>query len=212
MKKERTGVTFLLTVFILFLIVPVASAHVTVQPAESTTNAYEKYSVRVPVEKEINTTEVSLQIPEGVDLVSVMPMTTWDYKLEKDENERVTAVIWTANEGGIKPGEFIEFDFVGVNASEPGEVSWKAFQTYEDGSVVEWVGPPDSEEPASVTTIADGDAVTSQGEDGVDAASPGDESAQGVAGGSPKLTHWVPITLSGLALLLALIGLFRKRA
>ncbi len=28
---------------------------------------------------------------------------------------------------------------------------------YEDGSVVEWVGPEDAEEPASVVTVSEGD-------------------------------------------------------
>ena len=33
------------------------------------------------------------------------------------------------------------------------EIIWKAYQTYQDGSVVEWVGAEDAEKPASVTKV-----------------------------------------------------------
>lgn len=48
---------------------------------------------------------------------------------------------------------------------ETGEFSWRAFQAYEDGSVVEWTGPPDSEEPASVVKVVS-DSSKSRGSEG----------------------------------------------
>lgn len=204
MVKKRLGMPILFIVGMFFLMVPVADAHVTVNPSQSTTDAYEKYTVRIPVEKEINTTAVQLQVPGGVDLASVLPIDTWDYKLEEDDNGRVTSVIWTANDGGIGPNEFIEFSFIGANPSDPTEVSWKALQTYEDESVVEWVGEPDSEEPASVTTIAAGDTVAPNGD--------GEVAQKREDNNKSNSSNWIPIGISILALLLALVGLFRKRA
>lgn len=210
MLKKRKWMVPLLTVFFLFALVPIAEAHVTVHPSESSTNAYEKYTVRVPVEKDIHTTEVKLEAPDGVSLVSVLPMANWDYKLEKDETGQISSVTWIAKHAGIGPNEFIEFSFIGANPSDPGEVSWKALQTYEDGSVVEWVGPPDSEEPASMTKIVQGDATANHDIDGASNKTTQEKNDEGetASGG----TGWLPISLAAVAILLALISLFRKRS
>lgn len=194
----------LLVVFVMFAMVPIAEAHVTVHPTESSTNAYEKYSVRIPVEKDINTTKVELQVPDGVDLVSVLPMDTWDYELKKDQDDRIKSVTWTANNGGIKPNEFVEFSFIGANPGEPGELSWDALQTYEDDSVVEWTGSSDSEEPASVTTVTEGNEVAPHGDN-----TSSDEGETAQQGSS---SNWIPIVISSVALLLAIISIFRKKA
>ncbi|ASK64047.1 hypothetical protein CFK37_18740 [Virgibacillus phasianinus] len=85
MKRSKLFIP-LFAAFFLLLMTTVVSAHVTVHPSESTTNAYEKYAVRVPVEKDSHTTKVMLQVPDGVSLVSVLPMANWDYKLEKGDD------------------------------------------------------------------------------------------------------------------------------
>ena len=59
-------------------------------------------------------------------------------------------VIWT---GELPIDGFVEFSFLAGTPEEPGEMSWKAIQTYDDGSEVRWVGPPGSEEPAAVTIV-----------------------------------------------------------
>jgi uncharacterized protein YcnI len=41
----------------------------------------------------------------------------------------------------------------GKVADDATEIAFKAYQTYQDGSVVEWIGAPDSEKPTSVTTV-----------------------------------------------------------
>lgn len=212
MAKMRIGLSVMFAVGLLFSIATVAEAHVTVNPTESTTNAYEKYTVRMPVEKDINTTELELEVPDGVDLVSVLPMDGWDYELKKDDSGSITSVTWTASDGGIKPNEFIEMSFIGANPSEPTDVSWKALQTYEDDSVVEWVGDPDSDEPASVTEIAEGDAAAPHGdhEDEGDSEAGGEEH-DGEDHASTS-SNMLPIGIASLALLLAIISLFRKKA
>ncbi len=46
-------------------------------------------------------------------------------------------------------------------------MSWKAIQTYSDGTSVRWVGPPESEEPAAVTVVdADAPLQNAGGESG----------------------------------------------
>jgi uncharacterized protein YcnI len=214
MKHKKWLVPFMAFLFI-FLIAPSASAHVTVNPGESSTDAWEKYSVRIPVEKDINTTKLELKVPKGINLVSVMPAVNWDYEFEKDENDNITAVTWTATDEGIGQNEFAEFYFIAANPSEPGEFSWEAFQTYEDDSVVEWVGAPDADEPASVTKVTEGDAVAQHGDEAdatADETASEDADANKADSTTSGNNSWLPTLLAAVAILLALISLFRKRA
>ncbi|AMW98053.1 YcnI family copper-binding membrane protein [Rummeliibacillus stabekisii] len=209
MKTKKKWLTPILATSILMGFTYTADAHVSVQPKESTTNAYEKYTMRVPVEKDINTTKVELKVPKGVSLVSVMPIPDWGYELKKDKDGQVSSVIWTAKKAGIKANEFMEFAFIGANPSKPGEVSWNALQTYKDGSVVKWTGAPDSDEPASVTTINKGDAEA--GHNKANAQSEAKTTEAKAETSTNDSSNWLPITLSAVALLLALISLFRKK-
>ncbi|ASK64046.1 hypothetical protein CFK37_18735 [Virgibacillus phasianinus] len=123
------------------------------------------------------------------------------------------SVTWTAKNDGIGPNEFTEFAFIAANPSEPGQISWKAVQTYDDGSVVEWAGSPDSEKPASVTKISEGDAVSSHEDHEQSTTSEAAEEETDTSSSSESgSTNWIAISLSVIAILLALIGLFRKRA
>lgn len=214
MMNFKKWIGSITAVLLIFAFASVASAHVTVHPEESSTDAWEKYSVRIPVEKDMNTTEVELKVPEGIDLVNVMPEENWDYEFDKDENDIITAVTWTATDDGIGPNEFSEFFFVASNPSEPGEFSWEAYQTYEDGSVVEWTGDPDSDEPASVTEVVAGDAEAQHEDDGeTDSEETSSNTADaGDTDSSSGSSNWLPITLAAVAILLSLISLFRKRA
>ncbi|MFD2211801.1 YcnI family protein [Virgibacillus halophilus] len=204
----------LLSFCFIFAVAHAADAHVTVHPSESTTNAYEKYTVRVPVEKDNNTTEVTLQVPKKVSLVSVLPMNDWDYTLKKNKDGDISSVIWRAKKGGIGPNEFIEFSFIAANPSEPGKISWKALQKYADGSVVEWVGPQNAEEPASVTTIAKGDQAAPHGDHHAtkdESAAENNSDSDTPSNDSDTSVNWLPIVLASVAILLSLISLFRKK-
>jgi uncharacterized protein YcnI len=210
MKRYKTLEAGLILAGTCLFFTGTASAHVTVWPKQSTTSAYEKYTVRVPVEKDVNTTKVRVEFPADVTVSSVEPVPGWNYSWEKDANGRIQAITWTATAGGVKPHEFIEFPFIAVNPKQPGQITWKAYQTYADGSVVEWTGAPDSKTPASVTTIQQGAATgDSHGEQHPTAAHEGADAAdQGKASSSNTWT----LVLSVIALLLSLISLFRKKS
>jgi uncharacterized protein YcnI len=192
-----------------------ASAHVTVWPKETTTGAYEKYTVRVPVEKDINTTKVRVEFPAGVKVSTVAPQAGWDYAYETNADGTNKAIVWTATAGGIKKGEFSEFSFVGANPKEAGsgKLAWKAYQTYADNSVVEWTGEEGSKTPASVTTIKAG-AAAHDDHNATDqkAAAPAAEKTTENAGTATTSSNTLPLILSGAAVLLSLVSLFRKRA
>jgi uncharacterized protein YcnI len=209
MKNNRWILTATLASALLFATAGTASAHVTVWPKQSTTNAYEKYTVRVPVEKDQATTKVRLEFPAGVKVSTVKPVPGWNYEFEKDSEGRFTAITWTATNGGIKPHEFTEFDFVGKNPAEATTLSWKAYQTYADGSVVEWTGDKDSKTPASVTVIQQ--STASDDHHANDKHSQHETSAEQETASSASTNNTLPLVLSGLALLLSAVSLFRKR-
>src|ERR671910_1714246 len=136
-----------------------AWAHVVVSPEVVTAGDYETLTVSVPTEKEIPTTKIRVEVPEGFLLSGVQPVPGWEHTFEEDGGV-VRAVTFTGGE--IRPREFQQFLLQAQAPEEPGEYAWKAIQTYEDGSVVEWTAPPDSEEPASVIEVVSGGSEQSQ--------------------------------------------------
>jgi uncharacterized protein YcnI len=138
---------------------PAAAGHVTLNPEEGVAEDFARFDVRVPTERDVATTKVSVQLPEGLFFVSFQPKPGWKrtVKMEKldkpvelfgDEvTERVASVTWSG--GRIAPGEFDEFGMTARLPNSPGkELAFPAVQTYEGGEVVRWIGPPDAEEPA----------------------------------------------------------------
>ncbi|MGK8296102.1 DUF1775 domain-containing protein, partial [Staphylococcus arlettae] len=83
-------------VFTMVLMTNIANAHVTLNPDKSEPGAYEKHDVRVPVEKDTNTTKVELVVPDGLQLVAVAPVDGFKHKFTKDSKGNITKVTWTA--------------------------------------------------------------------------------------------------------------------
>ncbi|MFT8321911.1 MAG: DUF1775 domain-containing protein [Bacillus sp. (in: firmicutes)] len=152
-----------LTVFaaLFFLALP-ASAHVTVKPASSTTEAWETYYIKIPVEKNIPTTKVVLKIPANLEFKMYEPVDGWKTTTEKDAKDKVTTVAWEAanDASAIQVGQYRIFSFTAKNPTEAGTVIWDAFQYYNDGSIVEWTGDENSELPHSITDIVKSESTT----------------------------------------------------
>jgi uncharacterized protein YcnI len=136
-----------------------AWAHVVVSPEVVTAGDYETLTVSVPTEKEIPTTKIRVEVPEGFLLSGVQPVPGWEHTFQEDGGV-VRAVTFSGGE--IRPREFQQFLVQAQAPDKPGKYPWKAFQTYEDGSVVEWVGAPESEEPASAVEVVSGGSEQSQ--------------------------------------------------
>ncbi|MNH85371.1 hypothetical protein D3C87_622200 [compost metagenome] len=137
-----------------------ASAHVTVKPSTSKPNAYETYTIKIPVEKDIPTVKVAVKVPAGVDFKNYQPVPGWKVETAKDNAGKITTVTWSAEgDGGIEPGQFQQFNFVAKNPDKDTTIAWDAYQYYKDGSIVEWTGDG-GDSPHSVTTVsASGDAA-----------------------------------------------------
>lgn len=136
-----------------------ASAHVTVQPAETSQGKYEMFTVKVPSEsKDVPTTKIEVKIPEDVNITRLEPKPGWNYEIQKDASDKITSIIWTSEGEGLSSVEFGMFNLSGKVEDDAKEIIWKAYQTYQDGKVVEWVGAEDAEYPASVTVVNPADA------------------------------------------------------
>jgi uncharacterized protein YcnI len=117
----------------------VASAHVTVKPGEALTGAFQLYSVGVPVEKDVATTAVKLEMPKGMGHVMPTVKPGWAIDVQKEgsgEEAVVRAITWSG--GSISAGLRDDFTFSAKNPESAVELRWKAYQTYADGSVVAW--------------------------------------------------------------------------
>ena len=157
-------------------LVPAAGAHVTLQPPEAPAGGFTRLDVRVPTERDnASTTKVEVQFPPGFLSVSSEPVPGWNAeltmrKLDKPVEqfgEQVTEEVDTITFSGgeIGPGEFQDFGLsVAVPEGKAGSMlTFKAVQTYSNGEVVRWIGPPDSEEPAPQVelTAAEGEEAAS---------------------------------------------------
>ncbi|WP_274649349.1 YcnI family protein [Paenibacillus humicola] len=152
----------------LVLFAGIASAHVSVQPAQTTQGAYEVFSVRVPSEEEnVTTKSVKVTVPSGVSVTRVEPHDGWKVQLDQNEDGSFKTITWTAEGAGLAQTEFTDFRMQGRVADNATQLVWKAYQTYSDGKVVEWTGAPDADHPASVTTVeaaVGGDPAQAAGE------------------------------------------------
>jgi uncharacterized protein YcnI len=157
--KTRWIWALLLAACLLIATPVIAWAHVRVVPEDVPADSYEVLTVRVPTERDIPTTEVRVEVPEGFTVSRVEPVPGWGYELEEEAGV-VRGITWSGGEIGAT--EFQQFDIQGKTPAESGEYPWNAYQTYEDGEVVEWIGPEDSEEPASVVRVAGGGAATQE--------------------------------------------------
>jgi len=126
-----------------------ASAHVGVTPRESKVGATETYTLRVPSEGGKTTTQVVLEVPDGVTIVSVSAPDGAKHEAKK-LGDRIVQVTWTIE---IKAGASAQLSFVARNPAQGDSIAWKVHQKYSDDTVSDWVGPASSRAPAPVTKL-----------------------------------------------------------
>ncbi|BBN99825.1 YcnI family protein [Sporolactobacillus terrae] len=154
MKKfSQTITAAFFSAVLLFAFHDSASAHVTVKPVQSITGSSETYTITVPTEKNIPTTKVALRIPKNVQFYSYQPVPGWTTEVIKNAHGQAQTVSWTAKESGIAPGAFQQFQFRALNPKQTGALAWNAYQTYKDGSIVEWTGKENGETPHAITNV-----------------------------------------------------------
>ena len=176
----------------------VAYAHVTVKPTEVLTGAFRTFTTSVPNEKDIPVTAVRLTIPSNVKSVTPTVKQGWEISTKKS-GENISEINWTG--GSIDAGLRDDFTFSAQAPDKSGEIVWKAYQTYQDGSVVSWNQKPagthdhesedESKGPYSVTNVSDDEDVD----------------ADNSEDGASNVAQYI---LSGVAVLLSAVALVRS--
>lgn len=235
MRKKK--ITRLLTLVVAMIAViglgtTAAFAHVTVSSPAAVKGGYATVTVKVPTESDTaSTTSLKLQLPTDAPLasVSIQPKAGWTYQVIKSKldkpiagegaqiTETVSEIDWTATDGGIKPGEFDTFVIsIGALPKDKDSLSFKAIQTYSDGSVVSWVeqatGGTEPDHPAPTLALTAAAAAANSPSD--QGAATQAATSAGSANATSDSTGTVGVILGAIALILAaaaLVLVMRKR-
>jgi periplasmic copper chaperone A len=219
----RVGVGIGATAAALLALPGVAQAHVTVQPGSAVGGGFSVVSFRVPNERDdASTTQLRVTMPQDQPIGSVQttPVPGWkvttatrqlDQPIEmfgEQLDTVVSEVTWTATGGGIRPGQFQDFDLSLGQLPESGKLVFNTLQTYSSGEKVNWnqvsADPAvEPEHPAPVLTITpaaaeEGAAPTETGSQ--------DEQVTPAAQGDTVLDSTLPLVVSGAALVLSLVA------
>jgi uncharacterized protein YcnI len=203
MSRKRTVV---LATAIAALAAPAAAqAHVTLQPTSAPAGAFMVLDVRVPTELDnASTSKIDVKFPDGFAAARYQAVPGWKVRvttkklatpIQTDDGpitEGVDRMIFTrtSRRGGIKPGQFQDFPIsVQIPGKAGDKLTFKALQTYSNGTAVRWIGAPGSDEPAPQVTVtaASTGAAASVGAHhggGAGASSGGGASAQPAAAAS----------------------------
>jgi uncharacterized protein YcnI len=135
-----------------------ALAHITVSSVDAVQGGDAVITFQVPSESETaSTTELKVQLPvdQPLGFVSVQSKPGWTYTTQKAKlatpittddgqvTEAVSVIDWkAASGGGIKPGEFDEFQVNVGPLPKTDSMVFKAIQSYSDGSTVQWIDEP----------------------------------------------------------------------
>jgi uncharacterized protein YcnI len=150
-----------------------ALAHVEVTPARITAGTPARLTLRVENERSTAaTTKVVVKLPTNIAVLRFDPKAGWSRRVTiqrlpkpmrvagRTIRSRVAIVTWTATSArtGIGPGtDAGAFGFTAVAwATGTRVLVFPTVQTYTNGDVVYWIGPPGSDEPAARVVLATG--------------------------------------------------------
>jgi periplasmic copper chaperone A len=200
-----------------------ASAHVTLQPSEAPAGGFARLDVRVPNERDnAGTTKVEVKFPPGFVEVSTEPVPGWTAKVTKRKlakpvemegeklTEEVDTITWTGDgkTGVVGPGEFQDFGLSVALPDKPGtKLTFKALQTYSNGEVVRWIGPPDAEEPAPQVALTSASSTKPAAATSTATQGDGEDDS-----GAPVWLVVVALVLGAAGLAAGLAALTRRRA
>ena len=141
---------FLLTAVVLLVFGSLAFGHIRIAPTESTAGAREKYTMRVPNEKQVPCSKIEGDFPAGLDIYDFEFKPGWKIDFKKNDKGKIIGATWT---GKMMPYEFVEFGMLGINPKEATDLVWKFVQYYDDGTKEEFTGPVGSRLPSPVVTL-----------------------------------------------------------
>ncbi|WP_217921980.1 DUF1775 domain-containing protein [Miltoncostaea oceani] len=196
----RTGVLVLGVIALMAVGAGPAVGHVDVLPSEVAAGSAEKFTIRVPSERAEDTVAVRVSFPTQISVYSVNPAAGWTARILYRPDRRMRGVIFRG--GRIGEDQFQEFEVLGT-PQEAGSAVWKTTQTYSDGVVKPWTGPPEALGDAAQETGPEAPGPASATEIRV-AGSEGPPAAEGDGSGSSD-DYWLGLVAIGVSIL-AVVG------
>jgi periplasmic copper chaperone A len=217
-----------------------AQAHVEVQPGTVAGGDFAVVAFRVPNERDdASTTKVQVILPADRPLGSVQTTAMPGWKVQTATRKLakpiemfgakldsvVSRVTWTATQGGVRSGQFQDFELSLGQLPKSGELTFTALQTYSDGEQVRWNevsadGAAEPEHPAptlQLTAPADENTGNSEQTSAQSNAAAGAQSDVSTAAdtaddGTPVLPTVLSVAALVVALAAAGLALRRRRA
>jgi uncharacterized protein YcnI len=127
-----------------------AAAHVEILPRTVTQNEFTEFTARVPTERDVPTTAVRIDFPPQVTVSKFAPPPAgWTLREILADDGRTLGVVYKGGTIGLR--NYLDFTFLGTGF-DTGKAIWKSRQTYADGKVKPWTGPPETPGAASPET------------------------------------------------------------
>lgn len=147
-----------------------AQAHVSVHPNTIPAGAFATLELRVPGEQAgAHVTKVDTLFPAGFLSADYANVPGWRARVlvrrlatpvQSDDgpiDSEVARITWTwvGPEGRVDDGQFVAFPLsVAIPQGDTGEsLAFKTLETYSDGKVARWIGPPSADEPAPTIDV-----------------------------------------------------------
>ncbi len=167
MKKHTIG---LLVALGALLAPAMAQAHVSLHPNTIPAGAFVTLNLRVPGEvANAHVTKVDTLFPPGFTDVNVQNVPGWAIStviqnvnppIQTDSgpvNQEISQVVWTWTGplGRVGNNQFIQFPLdIAMPSNGVGQsLAFKTLESYSDGSVAHWIGPPSADMPAPTINI-----------------------------------------------------------
>jgi uncharacterized protein YcnI len=165
-----------------------AYAHAGLSPGVVKTNTTQEFTLMVPTEEEgTTTTTVELTAPDGLSIFGFEDSPGWkreEVTQGSGEERTIKKVTWSG--GNVPTEHYAVFRFVG-NVDSAKDYAVNVRQTYANGKVVDWSGSESSDTPA-----------------------PRIEGVSDVGGGSSSTLSIIALVLSGIAVVLVIVGLVTR--
>lgn len=238
-RPSRGALVLLTALPVLLLAAAAADAHVSLHPNTIPAGAFATVNVRVPGEQSgAHVTRVDTLFPPGFISVDYENVPGWSTQVIYQKlatpvpsdsgpiDTEVSQIIWTWQGplGRVDNNEFIQFPLsVAIPASDTGRsLAFKTVQTYSNGQVVHWIGPPSADTPSPtinitraggvIEDVAGAEAGPAPGAVPSSASSPSPGQAQPRSGASTGLAVAALIVgAAGLLAALAALGVLRRR-
>ncbi len=147
-----------------------AAAHISIHPNTVPAGAFATLELRVPGEQAgAHVTQVDTLFPPGFTSVAYQPVPGWTVRpvytrlavpIQSDDGPIDTEVsqliwTWTGPLGRVDNNQFIDFPLsVAIPANASGRsLAFKTVQSYSDGTVTHWIGPPTADQPAPTVNV-----------------------------------------------------------